>query len=156
LVSCNKGKDLTEEEIYTIFNEIIVDDSLNLGTVYVEFEDLYLADNYKPNFSKNDIEFIYRQKSLFSSMKIAPNKLKKYYWKKIRKGTSPYLDIQQNITDGVINQFSFPIISIDRKTVLISINSVGNCMLCGGGGKYLYKKINNHWKRVETYDEWIS
>ena len=80
----------------------------------------------------------------------------KNYWKKIRKGTSPYLDIQQNITDGVINQFSFPIISIDRKTVLISINSVGNCMLCGGGGKYLYKKINNHWKRVETYDEWIS
>lgn len=147
MTSCNKGKDLTEEEIYNILNEIIADDSV-LGPIYFKFSDLYLADNYKKHFSNDDVEFIYRQKSLFAKMKIRPNKLKTNY--------SRFLKVYEELNDGILVHISLPIISIDRKTVLIGFESGGNCNMCESGGKYLYKKINNRWKRIETYEEWIS
>ena len=148
MTSCKKGEDLKEEEIYTILNEIMADDSIKLGPVFFEFSDLYLADNYKEGFTNDDVEFIYRQKSLFTKMKIRPNKLKTNYVK--------FLEVHESLNDGILVHISFPIISIDRKTVLINFESIGNCNLCGSGGTYLYKKINNRWKRVNLYDEWIS
>jgi hypothetical protein len=148
LTSCKKGEDLTEDEIFTIINEIIADDSVKLGPIYFEFSDLYLADNYKKYFSNDDVEFIYRQKSLFTKVKIRPNKLKTNY--------SKFLEVHEELNHGILVHISLPIISIDRKTVLIGFESNGNCNMCESGGKYLYKKINNRWKRIETYEEWIS
>lgn len=52
-------------------------------------------------------------------------------------------------------KFYNPIFSSDRKTVIIdmTIHCGGTC---GGGSTFIYKKINNKWKKVYKLGRWVS
>ena len=54
--SCKSTPDLTEDEVYTIINEIIADDSLYIDRVCWKFQDLQLTDEYKKEFTQDEKE----------------------------------------------------------------------------------------------------
>ena len=52
-------------------------------------------------------------------------------------------------------RLSVPIFSIDKQTVIQDERfSCGG--LCGGGGTYIYRKINNTWKLIYGYNFQVS
>ena len=65
-ISCNKTPDLTKDEVYTILNEIIADDSLRLYTVCWQVGNLPVSDDY--GFSSADKIFIKRQDGIFKDL----------------------------------------------------------------------------------------
>ncbi len=152
--SCTQTKDLTEEEIYSIINEIITDDSIQTAsTICSDFEDLRWNSEFEKSFTKGDLRFSLAQDKKFANMSIKPDKIKKYYWKIAeQKNISPYLKVDPNCSDTILHTyFSFPLISKDRQKVLIHIGS-GGCFMCGGSGTYLYEKQNGRWKQIKSWD----
>lgn len=152
-VSCKSSPDLTENEVYDIINQIIADDSLHIMTVCCKFEDIKLTDEYKKQFTDQDITFIQEQKELFKNLEIKPNKLK---WYKKHSKTSDFTTVNKVCDQGILYHISFPLISVDRQKVLIEFREDCNCMLGGQGGKDLYVKKNGHWVRTKGFDNWIS
>lgn len=151
--SCSSTPDLTEDEVYTIINEIIVDDSLHIDRVCWKFQDQQLTDEYKKEFTQDDISFIGRQSGQFKNLKIKPNKLK---WYLRRSKTFKFAAVDTVCDQGIITHFSFPLISADRQKVIIEIMNDCNCMLGGGAKTCLYEKKNGHWVRTKIIDGWIS
>jgi hypothetical protein len=149
----NEVRNLTEAEVYSIVNDIVRSDSLIITTVCWKFQTIELSDEMKKEFSEDDLNFIARQKKLFKNPTIRPEKLKWYHWKK-KKFVNMRLDTTCN--EGFVHHFSFPIVSADRKKVIIEIQSDGNCMLGGSGGKDLYEKKNGRWVKTGGFDHWIS
>lgn len=152
--SCGQTKDLTEEEIYSIINEIITDDSIQTAsTICADFADLRWNSEFEKSFTKDDMKFSAAQDKKFASMKIKADKIKKYYWKiAVQKNISPYLNVDPNCNDTIHHTyFSFPVISADRQKVLIHMGSDG-CFMCGGSGTYLYEKQNGRWKQIKYWD----
>ena len=107
----------------------------------------------KNEFTKEDIDFIERQKSLFKNTTIKSDKLK---WLHRRKNTFVSTTIDTVCNEGILYHISFPIISVDRQKVIIEFQEDCNCMLGGQGGKDLYEKKNGHWVRTKGFDHWIS
>lgn len=148
-----KAKDLTEDEVYSIINEIVKSDSLIIRKACWKFQRIELTDEMKKEFSEDDLSFIERQEKRFHKMTIKPDKLKWYHWKK-KEFVKVKLDRICN--EGIVEHFSFPIISADRKKVIIEIRSDCNCPLGGSGGKDLYEKKNGRWVKTGGFDYWIS
>lgn len=153
LSSCKSTPDLTEDEVYKIVNEIIADDSMYLTTICWKFQDVQLTDEYKKEFTKQDVEFIGRQKGLFKNPIIKPNKLK---WFHRRKKAFVNATIDTICDQGILYHLSFPLVSVDRQKVIIYIEEDCNCMLGGQGGADLYEKKNGHWIRTKSFGHWIS
>lgn len=155
LCSCGSDQvpDLTEDEVYTILNEIVKTDSLIVTAVCWKFQTIELTDEMKKEFTIEDLYFIARQQKLFKNSTIKPNKLKWYHWRK-KKYVNMKLDTSCN--EGLVYNFSFPIVSADRKKVIIEIESDCNCFLGGSGGKDLYEKKNGRWVKTNGFDHWIS
>lgn len=153
LGSCKSTPDLTEDEVYTILNEIIADDSLYVDRACWKFQSIDLTTEMKNEFTKEDIDFIERQQSLFKNTTIKSGKLK---WLHRRKNTFVSTTIDTVCNDGILYHISFPIISVDRQKVIIEFQEDCNCMLGGQGGKDLYEKKNGHWVRTKGFDHWIS
>jgi len=151
--SCNKKPDLTENEIYTILNEIITDDSLKIERVSNRFLDVALETDYLNDFSESDIKFIKREREIFKDFKIDSTKLKLFRPK--RKCILISLG-DTIIYKGSLTEISFPFISIDRKKVLIRINHNVDVFLGGSGGTYLYEKKNGHWVKMKNLNHWLS
>jgi len=142
ITSCNTHKDLTEDELYTILNGIIEDDSLRFDTLCYQFNSFENPVKYENEFSSEDIKFINKQNESFKNYQIKPNKLKKYNWKKNK--SSPYIVLDAKCDLG--NSFiSFPLISSDRKMVILGYSG-GWGVLSGSGQKVLYIFENGHWK----------
>lgn len=155
LISCksNEVKDLTKDEVYSIINDIVKSDSLVIPKICWKFQTIELTDEMKKEFTEDDLRFIERQKKLYKNPTIKPDKLKWYHWRK-KKFIS--MKIDSVCTEGFVDHFSFPIVSADRKKVIIEIQSDCNCMLGGSGGKDLYEKKNGRWIRTGGFDHWIS
>ena len=145
--------DLTEEEVYSIINEIVKSDSLILKEVCWKFQTIELTDEMKKEFTKEDLRFIYRQKKLFKNPAIKSGKLKWYHWKKKKFLTT---ELDTFCKQGIVYHLSFPIISADRKKVIFQIQSDCNCDVGGSGGKDLYEKKNGHWVRTDGFDYWVG
>ncbi len=81
LGACKSTPDLTEDEVYTILNEIIADDSLYFNRLCWKFDSITsMSDEFnrdiKKEFSERDFQFFERQKALFKNTTIKPNRLK--------------------------------------------------------------------------------
>lgn len=151
--SFKSAPDLTEDEVYTILNEIIADDSLSIYKVCWKFQELKLTEEYKKEFTQDDISFIGRQTELFKNLIVKPNKLK---WYKRRGKTFDFATVDTVCDKGILYHISFPLISADRQKVIIEFQEDCNCMLGGQGGQDLYEKKNGHWVRIKGFDHWIS
>lgn len=152
--SCNQTKDLTDDEIFSIMNEIITDDSVQFSpTVRATFNKPTLDKEVKNILSPEDLKFIEKQISLFSDLHIKPDKLKRTDWRiLVKRKISPYVNIIPNQSDSIHHSyFSLPIISSDRQKVIITIGSAG-CFMCGGHGTYLYEKVNGKWRQTKSWD----
>ena len=153
LSSCKTKPDLTEDEVYSILNEIIADDSLSIDKVCWKFQDLKLTEEYRKEFTPDDISFINRQSELFKNLKVKSNKLK---WYKRRSKTFDFVTVDTVCDQGILYHISFPLISADRQKAIIEFQEDCNCMLGGQGGQDLYEKKNGHWVRTKGFNHWIS
>ena len=114
---------------------------------------LPFTGDFVKEFNENDKKFIQRQKLLFKDFKLEPNRLK---WYSSRKKAFVFMKIDTICIKESLYRISFPIISSDRTKVLIEITQDCNCMLGGQSGKELFIKQNGHWKRIKSFDRWIS
>lgn len=151
--SCNRNKDLSEEEIYGILNEIIRDDSLMFHSVCWQYDSLTITADAMKNFSEEDIRFYQRQRSLLMKNDIKPNKLRCYSW---RLKDYRYMELDSNTEDAYFTRLSFPLITPDRQRVFIEICENCNMMLGGSGYQVLYEKKNGKWIVHSSYNYWIS
>lgn len=145
---------MTEEEIYTILNEIITDDSVRFSsTLSATFEKSPLDRRAQNHFTSDDLKFIHRQIDHLSEMKIQPNKIKRTGWRVLQKrNVSPFAKTIPNRSDTILHcYFTFPIISADRKKVILKIGHGGGYMV-GGHETYLFEKINSKWVLKDTWD----
>lgn len=151
LNSCSKKNEITETEIYDTLNRIIADDSLHITKLCSKLNNLALTLELEKKFNREDIEFIKEQKLAYINTKLKPNKLKngvKNYYTK----SKDFIQIDSVFNEGIVYYFSFPLISKDRKTILIEISEDCNAMLCGFSGKFLYVKKNDRWILKEKID----
>jgi hypothetical protein len=151
--SCQSPNDLTEEEVYTIINEVISDDSLFIYSVCWEFQELEMTPEMKKEFTSKDIAFIHTQNERFKNLKVKPNKLK---WYKRRQKIFDFTKVDTVCDQGIIYHLSFPLISVDRQKLIIEFQEDCNCFLGGQGGKDLYEKKNGHWVKTKGFDHWVS
>ena len=156
--SCNPASDLNEDDVYTILNEIITDDSVQFSMpLCAIFKKPPLNNKVQNSFTDDDIKFIYRQIERLSRMKIQPNKIKRAGWRVLEKrNISPFAKIILTESDSILHSyFSFPIISSDRKKVILEIGNRG-VFMGGGHGTYLFVKENNRWVLKDSWDIVIS
>jgi len=146
--SCNRPQDLTEDEVYSILNEIIQDDSLFFFEICHSPLEISYSKEY--GMTEDDENFIARQKKLFASFEFSENRIKPYYWN--YKHEYVRIDSVCNITR--VDRLSFPLISIDRKKVVFKHidNGIG-----GSSGEHLYvKQKNGKWKHERYFNYWIE
>lgn len=146
--ACQSTGDLSEQELYGIINEIVADDSLHLEVVCWQFKDIAWKADYKSVFNADDITFIDQQKALFKGKTILPNAL---HWSP-RRSTQQYSSfIDSNCTKDMVYHLSFPLISKDRKKVIIEFSEDCNCNMGSTGGKDLYEKRKGHWVKTQRF-----
>lgn len=150
--SCGLTTSLSEDELYKTVNEIIATDSLHIFRACSKFQKFDLQGKYWKEFTTSDKLFYLRYSSTIDGV-IKPNKLRYY---KIRNGSLEYTKVDTACHTGLLYHISLPIISTDRKKILIEFDQDCNCMLGGEGGKRLYIKTKGRWKLVKQYDQWIS
>ncbi|MBS1636905.1 MAG: hypothetical protein JST26_13390 [Bacteroidetes bacterium] len=158
LYSCHRTKDLSENEIYSILNEIITDDSVVLGqAVCADFENMAWNSDFGRFLSADDIAFYEKQSLRFWKMKIKPGHLKYWYWESAaRNKRVPYLPVDTLCSDTVYHSsFSLPIISADRQKVILKISRSG-CFMCGSEETVLYEKIKDHWHKTHSWNLYIE
>jgi hypothetical protein len=153
LTACKPTPDLTEKEVYTILNEIIADDSLTINQVCWKFQPLQIPSEANQEFTVGDRLFSSRQSELFKSLKIKPATLK---WFRRRNERAEFTAVDTVCTHGILYHLSFPLVSADRRKVLLAITEDCNCMLGGQGTKSLYEKKQGRWVRTKQFDQWIS
>lgn len=163
----NQNNEITESEIYEVINFILIDmkksDSLeNYQGKYIvdkTTEPFFLSINpnskkkLKKYFTDSDFNFMENQLKERKKFKLEQSKIIRKTI--ISKDTLDNL-IDNNYTkrrdDFILNyeekfgnyyysEFSLPLFSIDKKTVLIEINS-----FLGGGRLIILKKRNQKWK----------
>ncbi len=151
--SCNLKTEINEQEIYSIINEIVFDDTIVIDNICCKFDELKLESEELKEFSQDDIQFNEQIKLKFKNLKVKPNKIKYFH---LNYKPTDYAKIDSTCSKDYVVRLSLPYISIDRKKILIEIHDDCNCMLGGSGGKYLYEKVNNQWKLKKSFNEWIS
>lgn len=153
LNSCNSKPDISEDEVYSTLNTLFVDGNLQIENVCWRFDVLSLSGDYMSYLSKEDYEFNKFQRININDSTIKPNKLKYY---NIQNQKNNLIKIDTSCSEEVVYHISFPIISVDRKKVILKITENCNCYLGGHGGIFLYEKIDNGWKRTKSWNEWIG
>jgi hypothetical protein len=153
LSACKPTPDLTEKEIYTILNEIIADDSLTIHQVCWKFQPLQIPPEASREFTMRDKLFSSRQSEQFKNLKIKPATLK---WFRKRSRRYDFTVVDTVCKQGILYHLSFPVVSADRKKVLLKLTEDCNCMLGGQGSKNLYEKKQGRWVLTKRFDQWIS
>jgi len=141
-LSCIKQKGVTEDEIYTIINQIISDDSIRFGNLNNKFSDIRFSEACIKEIEKKDLSFILDQKKKNKGIFIKDKYLKEF-WPRDKQYHLIRLDSTSN------NCISIPLISADRNKILIEI------LTAGQGATYIYVRINNKWLRKSSFDSWI-
>jgi hypothetical protein len=154
LFSCTRQPAVpSNDEIYTILNEIITDDSLYIPSLCSEPDYVDVSWEVTEALSEDDITFLKKQQAQLQSFKFHFSILKfqnHYLQKEVE------IKIDSTCNSSSVHRFSVPLVSLDRTKVLIKITDDCNCMLGGSGGTYLYEKINGHWKVMKSWGTWIS
>lgn len=139
------------------------------GELIIEFG---MEDYENVRYNKDELYFLY----LVGDIKIEEinymyNRIEK---KELKKLTQDKVDFKlfnlHEFSDSDVDFYNFlnekygtytfvkfynPIFSSDRKTVIIDIST--HCGgTCGGGSTFIYKKINNKWKKVYKLGRWVS
>ena len=166
-----KQEQLVDDKIiYEFLNSAIVTDSSykysktvvgSIGSLYLEKSDslqLLKADSI---FSKEDVHFIFKQARMKHFYNVDENELcqgknviyldeKKVfgdesskYWSKLREKHGP------------LYIMNMPVFSLDKNTAVIKTSH--HCgFQCGTGATYIYKKNDNHWQLIATWNKWVS
>jgi hypothetical protein len=151
--SCNRPPDLTEDEIYKILNELMVDNQIWAPTVYYKFEKMDMKDEYLKEFTKDDIRFNERQSTIFENMRFK-SKVLKYY--SMFTKTIDYCEIVgDDYKKQSVVHFSIPYISVDRQMILFEYSDLG-IPLGSSGETTLYVKKNGHWVMKKNFIIWNS
>lgn len=163
----NKNNEISESEIYEIINLVLIDkkksDSLeNYQGKYIVDKTTkasYLNDspnskkNLKKYFTDSDFKFMDEQLKENENFKLEQHKiLRKTIISKDTLDNLIYNNSPKKRDEYIINyggkfgnyyydQFSLPLFSIDKKTVLIEINS-----FLGGGRSIILNKKNQKWE----------
>jgi hypothetical protein len=145
----------TEDEKYTVINEIVIDNNLYFDRVCSKTIKIEVFKNNLSDFTLIDQLSVNLQKLTQISCDLKPNKLKYF---SPRENKTKNCTIIKNCEEEYVTiyKISMPILSADKKTALIKIVEDCNCMLGGRGGVYLYKKINGKWKYIKSFSHWIS
>lgn len=146
-------KPVTEEEAYALLNEVIIDDTLVMTEVYYRFDDFALSDEMKKEFTNDEVEFMEKQISELQVKEVKPNRIA-WFHRGYKKGD--FVKLLHSADSESYESISFPIISPDRKKLLIHQSYHCNCMLGGSGSDNLYVKKNDRWKLVKSFNGWIS
>ena len=145
----------SDNKKYEIINEIIRDNNLHLNKICSKSEKIEIFKNNLNDFTLLEQLSVTFQKITQTEDVFEPNKLK-------------YLNLESNKTAScevitncdnkheIIYRISMPIVSPDKESVVIKIIEDCNCLLGGQGGEYLYKKINGKWKKIKSFNKWIS
>ena len=144
----------SSDEKYVVLNEIIEDNNLVFHKICVDTKEVPILKSNLSDFSFFNQLSVFTQKILQSST-IEPHKIEYY----IKEDNNPhYSKIILNCEKEYefVYKISLPILSSDKKTALVGFTEDCNCMLGGHGGVYVYKKINDKWKKVNSYHTWIS
>jgi hypothetical protein len=146
-------KPVSEDEAYTLLNEVILDDTLAMHRVYYRFEKLEFSEEMKKEFTPGELEFVEPQVRKPVAKEVKPDKI---IW--FHRGYKPgdYVKLIHQEDSGYMTHVSFPIISPDRKKLLIHWENDCNCMLGGSGSDDLYIKKNGRWKLAKTFNGWVS
>lgn len=161
---------IEDKTVYEFLNSVIVTDSSykysktvvgSLGFIRLEKSDSLQLLKADTIFSKEDVHFIFKQARMKHFYNIDENEL-------CQSKNTIYLDENKAFSGGRSEYWSklhekygslfimtMPVFSLDRKTAIISTSH--NCgTLCGTGATYVYKKINNKWQLIATWNEWVS
>lgn len=148
--NCENGpKPVTEDEAYALFNEVILDDTLMISDVCESFKDVNLDSSIKPFFTKKEFLFLKNQQKN-RSKKGEPNKIV-YFHKGYKKGD--FVQLKSNTDDCL--KISFPLITSDRKTLLIHIETTFG-FLSGSSGDYMYIKKNGRWRLENIFHNIVA
>lgn len=113
-------------------------------------------------FTKRDIDFIFKQAGYSSYFKFD----QKYISKNIieldtLKSFTENLDVKHEYWNSIHDQYGticfvkMPLFSFDKQTAILETGS--SCGgLCGEGGMYIYKKVNDKWILIKVLSEWVS
>jgi len=155
VASCTPApKPVGEEEAYALLNELIIDDTLVMYEVYYTFSEFSLTDEMKKEFTTEEVVFMEQQiKASQPNRKVKPNKIA-YFHPGYQAGD--FSKLQYNADSGSVRHLSFPIISPDRKKLLIHIENDCNCFFGGSGSDILYVKKNKRWVCVKSFNQWIA
>lgn len=96
--------------------------------------------NLQKSRIKNKLDFVTTDEILNLSIKYERN-----FWKQFRK----------KYGDKCIQTFSVPFFN-KNKTLCIVQNSMSCGPLYGGGSTSIYKKVNEKWVVLRTFDQWVS
>lgn len=152
---CNSApKPITEKEAYALLNEIILDDTLIVREVYYRFSGLVLSNDMKKEFTKEELDFMEEQIWNPLVKELRPGKM--IWFHRNYKPATDFVKPVYESDSGMVEHISFPVISPDRKKLLIHWSLDCNCMLGGSGSDNLYVKKNNRWKLVKQFNGWIS
>lgn len=146
-------KPITEAEAYALFNELILDDTLIIYDIYYRFAGLSLTDDMKPEFTPDEVAFMEAQIRKPLAKELKPRTI---IW--FHKNYTPddFVKPVYEKDSGIVTHISFPVISPDRKKMLIHWYTDCNCMLGGSSSDDLYVKQNGRWKLKATFNGWIS
>lgn len=163
----NKNNEITEKDIYEVINFILIDmkknDSLeNYQCKYIvdkTTEHFFLTTNQnskkklKKYFTDSDFNFMEKQVKKSKNFKLEQSKIirktiiSKDTLDNLIDNNSPkrrdefIINFEKKFGKYYYNEFSLPLFSVDKKTVLIEINS-----FLGGGRLIILKKKNQKWK----------
>lgn len=146
---------VSNQDRYKIINEIERDNKFGWNKICSSYDKIEIFENNCSSFSLIDQVAVYCQKLTQSFYQIEKNKIK-YYSNRTKSFHSTQIVKNCNQDYDFVYRISFPVVSADKKTVLIKITQDCNCMLGGQGGTYVFKKINNCWKLINSYNYWIS
>jgi len=145
----------SKNQKYELLNEIIKDDKLTLSKICSKSDEIEIFENNLNDFTLFEQLSVNFQKLTQLKSEIKPNKIK-YFNRRLNK--TKFSEIVPNCEKEyeMLYKISIPIVSPDKKTVIIKITEDCNCMLGGQSGTYLYKKVNGKWKSIKTLSGWIS
>ncbi|MDF3029201.1 MAG: hypothetical protein K0S23_3508 [Fluviicola sp.] len=147
-------KPVTEDEAYALLNELIIDDTLVMREIYYRFAGLALSDEMKKEFTPEEVEFMEAQIRKPLAKELKPQTISWFH--KNYKPDQDFVKPVYEADSGFVTHMSFPIISPDRKKMLIHWTNDCNCMLGGSAGDHLYVKKNGRWKLAKTFNGWVS
>ncbi|WP_222621778.1 hypothetical protein [Pedobacter fastidiosus] len=146
---------VSNEARYEIINEIGKDNGFYWNKICIYYDEIEIFEDNCSSFPFVDKISVYCQKLIQKINSLEDNKIK-YYSRKTKSFHKAEIIKNCHQAYDMIYRISYPIVSADKKTVLIKITQDCNCMLGGQGGTYIFKKIKGTWKVVDSYNSWIG